>query len=133
MSEPQQNKKVLVYGTLRPGNAAFDIFDLAEQTNHIGSVRIPGSMYHLGGFPGVKLDGAEPGVVCDVLEILNPDVMTSLDRYEGYHEDRPEHSLYLKREVDTAEFGSCMIYEYNNEIGGRPKMEDGDWNKRSIG
>ena len=133
MSAPQQNKKVLVYGTLRPGNRAYSLFELDEQTQHLGTVRIPGSMYHLGGFPGVKLDGSQPGVVCDVLEILNPDVMSLLDHYEGYNEDNPRASLYIRREVDTPEFGPCLVYEFNNDVQQRPKMEDGDWNRRATG
>lgn len=123
--------KILVYGTLRVGQGAYQTFGLNKSTTHLGQVRIPGSMYHLGGFPGVVLDGNEEGVLCDVLEITDeaavPDVVRRLDAYEGYREHSPDNSLYLRREVAAGEFGQASIYEINRAMDGRPRIDGGDW------
>lgn len=128
--------KILVYGTLRVGQGAYQTFGLHNSTTHLGQVRIPGSMYHLGGFPGVVLDGNEEGVLCDVLEITDaaavPDVVRSLDAYEGYREESPDNSLYLRREVAAGEFGQASIYEINRDMCGRPRIDGGDWVQRDA-
>lgn len=125
--------RILVYGTLRVGQGAYFAFGLNKSTTHLGQVRVPGSMYHLGGFPGVKLDGNPDGVLCDVLEITDnqavPDVLSRLDGYEGYREDSPDNSLYLREYFDTGEFGSGIIYEINRDVDGYSRIESGDWVK----
>lgn len=128
--------KILVYGTLRVGQGAYQTFGLDKSTVHLGQVRIPGSMYHLGGFPGVVLDDNEEGVVCDVLEITDaaavPDVVSRLDAYEGYRVGTPHNSLYLRREVAAGEFGQASIYEINRDMDGRPRITGGDWMERDA-
>lgn len=121
---------ILVYGTLRPGCGAYEMFGLDESTVHVATVRIPGTMYDLGRFPGIKLDGNPDGFVCDVLEVLDPDVISRLDRYEGYHEEYPNGSLYIRREITIDGFDDPVyIYEYNDHIGGRKLKEGGDWKR----
>lgn len=92
-------------------------------------------MFHLGGFPGVTLDGNEEGVVCDVLEITDPkaapEVLRQLDGYEGYHEETPDNSLYLRKNVEVAEFGPAMIYEINRDTSAYPRVAGGDWNRQN--
>lgn len=84
-------------------------------------------MYHLGGFPGIKLDGNPDGFVGDILELTDPDVLQQLDGYEGYNPEKPEHSLYLRRLIEIPGHGEVMIYEYNDRIAGRARVEGGDW------
>jgi gamma-glutamylcyclotransferase (GGCT)/AIG2-like uncharacterized protein YtfP len=130
------SNKILVYGTLRVGQGAYHTFGLNYSTTHLGQVRIPGSMYHLGGFPGVVLDGNEEGVLCDVLEITDaaaaPEVVRRLDAYEGYRTDSPDNSLYLRREVTAGEFGQASIYEINRNMDERPRINGGDWLARDA-
>jgi len=118
---------VLVYGTLRPGHGAYQAFDLAHQSEHLQTVRVEGTMYDLGSFPGVKLDGNPDGFVCDLLKITNPDVLRRLDAYEGYRPDFPNNSLYLRQTVEVADIGAAYIYEYNDSVGARPRVSSGDW------
>ena len=123
--------RFLVYGTLRVGQGAYYSFGLDDKTTHLGQVRVPGSIYHMGGFPGLVLDGDEEGVLCDVLEVADEDavadVLYALDGYEGYRKDIPANSLYLRRVVKTPEFGPAWVYEINCGVGGRPRIEGGDW------
>lgn len=93
-----------VYGTLRPGKA--EIY------------RVVGSLYDLGWFPGIKLDGANE-VICERIEITDWD---AVDRYEGFMPSEPENSLYIRRP-----FMDGFIYEYNQEAHRAQRVVTGDW------
>lgn len=102
--------QVLVYGTLRP----------FTNTN---IVRIPGHLYDLGSFPGLKLDNSsETMVTCEVIEV-NDNELERLDLYEGYRPTDPDNSLYIRRQLDWGPF----IYEYNREHLTYDKVVSGDW------
>lgn len=94
-------------------------------------------MYHLGGFPGVVLDGNEEGVVIDVLEVTADGpaaefLVDRLDGYEGYNPNNHDNSLYLRKVIDTADFGEVSIYEYNRQTEGRHRIPGGDWNNNNA-
>ena len=97
---------VYVYGTLRPG------------TNP--TIRIEGTMYSVGSFPGVKLGGngsfAAERVAAASLAVL--------DAYEGYDPTSGDLSsnLYVRRR-----FRDGWIYEYNQEVAGLQEVSGGDW------
>lgn len=95
---------VYVYGTLRPGWSE--------------PVRIPGQIFDLGRFPGLRMD--LPGeVVCEKVEIED---LASVDRYEGYRPDDEPGSLYIRRP-----FRDGWIYEFSRSIDGYEPIESGDW------
>lgn len=133
--EPQPTR-VLVYGTLRVDQGAYYAFDLKAQTKHIGTVRIPGTIYDLGAFPGVRLDGDDSGVVCDVLEVADEAAVESiierLDRYEGCRPDNPGNSLYTREVVEVTDIGPCFIYEINRDTAKYRRIESGDWLQRAT-
>lgn len=95
-----------VYGTLRP--------DKGE------TVKVKGKMYDLGWFPGVILGGDED-VVCEKIEV---DDWGSIDYYEGFYENNPEGSLYLR-----VPFEDGFIYEFNQKINdpNAQHVPSGDW------
>lgn len=95
---------VYVYGTLRPG--------LKETRT------IKGTMFDLGAFPGVKLDG--DGVV--VVEKITTEKLKAFDLYEGFDERHPDTSLYLR-----VPFEDGWIYVINGPVRGAPVVENGDW------
>lgn len=102
--------KVLVYGTLRPG--------LGE------TVQVPGKLYDLGWYPGIKLgDDPDTSVTCEVIEVDNVR-LEKLDSYEGYVPSSPEQSLYLRTYLD--QFGA-WIYVYNSSVDNYEAIESGDW------
>lgn len=95
-----------VYGTLRPGG---------EDT-----VRIPGKLYDLGWFPGLKLEWeSEDTVVCERIEV---DDWGAVDRYEGYNPDHSDTSLYIRRP-----YMDGYIYEYNQQFNPVKRVMSGDW------
>lgn len=100
---------VYVYGTLRTGRRD----ELVE---------IKGAMYDLGSFPGVKLyDGCNTVVKCERL-VVDDEKLAGFDRYEGYRENDPEHSLYIRRPILDG-----YIYEYNHDVKPERLIEHGDW------
>jgi gamma-glutamylcyclotransferase (GGCT)/AIG2-like uncharacterized protein YtfP len=115
--------QVLVYGTLRPGTAP--------------TVTIPGVMFNLGSYPGIKLEEAASAAVgstlgqhtftAEIVEVSD-EVLARLDQYEGYYEDAPEASLYIRRRYVDVENGvDAWIYEYNNDFDPDRRVECGDW------
>lgn len=99
-----------VYGTLRTGKAAAQI--------------LKGKMYDLGWFPGVILGGPDD-IVAERIEVND---ISRIDRYEGYREDDPEGSLYIR-----VPFKDGYIYEYNRGVEEEPVIESGDWLEHNNG
>jgi gamma-glutamylcyclotransferase (GGCT)/AIG2-like uncharacterized protein YtfP len=93
-----------VYGTLRPGNSQ--------------PIKVPGSMYDLGWFPGVKLGGTTEFLA----EKIEVEDISAVDGYEGYNPDEPEMSLYIRRP-----FLDGFIYEFNREVSEDKRVVSGDW------
>ena len=110
--------QVLTYGTLRPF------------TNE-NIVRVPGQLYDLGAFPGIKLDNSSNTVVtCELIEVTDEE-LERLDRYEGYRPSDPDNSLYIRRKLDWGPF----IYEYNDPFGNLSEkgiVPSGDWSDVST-
>jgi gamma-glutamylcyclotransferase (GGCT)/AIG2-like uncharacterized protein YtfP len=130
MISHQAIQHLLVYGTLRVGQGAYRGFHLADTTDHVATVQIPGKMYHFGGFPGIRLD--EQGVIIgDLLKMHDPEtLMPQMDRYEGVP------SLYTREIVDVivpSEVGEepaqvkAFVYQYNGNPNNKLVIESGDW------
>ena len=100
---------LLVYGTLRPGGTA--------------AVLVPGTLYDLGSFPGIKLEDGETEsfVTCERITVDDA-TLRRLDQYEGYDPDRPDGSLYLR-----VPYGDDQIYVYNRDLSSQPVVQSGDW------
>lgn len=112
-----------VYGTLRTGKGP--------------TVRIPGVMYDLGWFPGVKLDRSTnigPTFVAERTEVGDKE-LELFDKYEGYRPDDPEGSLYVRVPIfeREAEYFRGWIYEYNRPVPDNSVIEGGDWGRHKEG
>lgn len=97
-----------VYGTLRPGDTE--------------PVKVPGVLYDIGWFPGIKLYGDEEDnsyVVCEKIEVKDWD---AVDRYEGCFPDDPASSLYIRRP-----YLDGFIYEFNHTVHDHKMIPSGDW------
>lgn len=105
---------VFTYGTLRPPVA--------------NPLQVVGSMYNLGWYPGVRLDGHNSRTfIVEPIEVDDDDLLR-LDYYEGYDEDHPETSLYLRKEVLTVDGTKGWIYEYNTpDLDPVRLIQSGDW------
>lgn len=112
---------VTVYGTLRKGFRAHANF--MTGCEHLGTIKVPGIMFSLGGFPGVRLNHVDRQFVAEVYRMPddNKALIKALDDYEA------EGYLY-NRVIIPTEFGDSWIYEYNNAPQG-DYIED--WSKAS--
>lgn len=98
---------VLVYGTLRPGSG--------------NTVKIKGELRNIGWFPGLDIN-ADGEVVCERIENVDDEKLAAFDRYEGYSEENPSNSLYIRTKV-----GEDWVYVYNSSMEGKELVPDGDW------
>lgn len=113
---------VFVYGTLRVGQGAYRGYKLDTGTDHIGTFDHPGTIFSLGGFPGVRLNG-DGRFVGDLLRLHRPEAqLAALDQYEG------EGSLYHRRVIYVGpDKVPAYAYEYNGPS--RTPIDGGDWIK----
>lgn len=112
MADGNSLHRVYVYGTLRPGGPE--------------TVMVPGRLYSLGSFPGIVLESpSDEGsfVTCEVVEV-DDERLASLDMYEGYRENDPKGSLYLRKPYLD---GFIYVYNYPDHLREDRLIKDGDW------
>lgn len=100
---------VFVYGTLRPGK-------------NERLFTVPGLMFDLGWFPGVTLDPDTPDArfIAEVVQVDDAG-LSGFDSYEGYHEESPDSSLYLRKRI-TVDGVDGWIYVYNQGFDGYDRV-----------
>lgn len=112
--------KFFVYGTLKKGGRFSRVWPDGAKCK---KATVKGSLYNMGWFPTIRL--AREGEACDtvdgeVWEVPDDEhihVLRELDRIEGYREDRPQDSLFLRKEVSvTTDDGDevATVYEMRN-------------------
>jgi gamma-glutamylcyclotransferase (GGCT)/AIG2-like uncharacterized protein YtfP len=123
-----EERLFFVYGTLRQGDDN-DITRLSPAPRFIGAAQIRGTMYHLGGYPGVMLDG-QSSIVGEVYAV-RPALEAKLDAIESEYPAQSDE--YAKREIDVHLQGCiqrCHVYEINPAyVVGKPMIASGDWVK----
>ncbi|RYF74398.1 MAG: gamma-glutamylcyclotransferase [Comamonadaceae bacterium] len=125
-SEAPALRHVFVYGTLRAGGSN-DINRLRPEPCFIGSATIMGTLYDLGPYPGLRLDGIDrvEGEIYAVTEC----VVRTLDALEEVRSD--DSGEYVARTVDVALDGRilrCLLYEIHpSRILDRASIRGGDW------
>jgi gamma-glutamylcyclotransferase (GGCT)/AIG2-like uncharacterized protein YtfP len=97
---------VFVYGTLKSGEANNNVLRNVD-AKLLGNAFIPGTLYDLGPYPGVRLEGA--GVVYGELWQVEGDGIRALDRLEG-------HPTFYHRKPVVSSEGPCEVYEINKEF-----------------
>lgn len=102
--------RVYVYGTLMTGEG--------ERAS------VPGLLYDLGWYPGIKLLKDEPDApqVRAEVRLVDDKQLERFDAYEGYYPDQESSSLYVRRP-----FRDGFIYEYNRTPKDEQRIESGDW------
>ena len=127
--QPQVQRYVFVYGTLRKGQER-DINHLRPAPLFIGNAQVKGTLYNLGSYPGLHLTGDQP-VQGEVYQIT-PELERQLDEIE---EVWPEpNGEYVRREVAVqcaATVLTCLVYEVAQaHTKGKLVIASGDWLKR---
>jgi len=116
-------EKLFVYGTLRRKDP--------KPSNFIAMAKMSGKLYHLGGFPGAKeSDNPEDLIVGEIYNI-SPSQLANFDRYEGYDEENPENSFYVREKVtvkmDDGSEDEVWVYMFNESVNGKKQITSGDW------
>jgi gamma-glutamylcyclotransferase (GGCT)/AIG2-like uncharacterized protein YtfP len=119
-------KKVLVYGSLKKGFGNHDAF--LSTATLLGTTKIPGKMYSLGAYPGVRLD--EPGEIhCEVYSV-DSKTLQRLDQLEGFRTvggsnfyDRIPVRFTMEGESQVGD-----VYEINKHyINDKKPVPSGNW------
>lgn len=125
---------VFVYGTLKRGFGNHPVIRDGTHTRLIGRASIPGRMISCGFFPGLLEPETDTDEVFgELYAIKDASVWSGLDRLEGYREDDPENSMYIRKVVvlnqqELLEPGSKVYtYYWNRDVGNRPIIESGEW------
>ena len=115
---------VFVYGSLRRGSVGAMSVRFPEAT-YVAAGKVRGSLYDLGEYPGLVLDGEASFVTGEVYEV-NDDTLSRLDTFELT-------SDYRRKRVEV-EHGSertdCWIYVPERDAGffrDRALIASGDW------
>lgn len=129
---------VLVYGTLRPGDANYDYF-IKEYRHTVRTVLLSGfALYGGDAFPYIVPD--ETGiVVCDLIDFHTEDydeALRGLDFLEGYrgvgdsgnHYDRTEVTVNIPGQGDVQAYVYvASVRTARRVVGFLPRVEHGDW------
>ncbi|MFN3377414.1 MAG: gamma-glutamylcyclotransferase [Burkholderiaceae bacterium] len=120
------SRYVFVYGTLRRGGAN-DITRLQPAPTWVGATSVQGVLYHLGAYPGLRLQG--DGRVCGEVYRITPPLEVVLDRIEGITPAPGDE--YAKRELLVEVAGrcvQCLVYEVASwRCATAPRIASGDW------
>jgi gamma-glutamylcyclotransferase (GGCT)/AIG2-like uncharacterized protein YtfP len=118
---------VAVYGSLRQG---FGNHGLLSGSDFLGEFTTEPkyTMYSLGGFPAVVVDG-DTALKVEVYSVT-PDVKKDLDGLEGYVPGRKDN-FYDAIEIETP-YGNATMYVMDGEsrqnyLAGRNIVASGDW------
>jgi len=126
-------RHILLYGSLRRGEANCAALGLAEALRFVRGVRFAGRMYDLGDYPAVVPGDGE--VVGELFEVADAAVIERLDAFEAYRpgDSAPYDaagdtgSLYL-RKVIGCEGVTAFVYLYNGPAADlRTPVPSGDW------
>ena len=120
------DRHVFVYGTLRSGDDN-DITRLQPPARYVGMAQTPGTMHHLGRYPGVLLGGI--GTIVGEVYAISADLERVLDEIEELYPQQTNE--YFKRHITVAVDGNpvdCIVYEINPDyVLGKPVIASGDW------
>ena len=112
--------KLFVYGTLKRGLHNHGVLGNSE---YLGSATTMGAIYHLGGFPGYKLEGRDE-IHGELYEVSDELTWNRLDRLEG----RPY--LYDRHEKDVRYEGgevAAQIYVFQRDVPESSRIASGRW------
>jgi gamma-glutamylcyclotransferase (GGCT)/AIG2-like uncharacterized protein YtfP len=126
---------LVVYGTLRSGTGWRERLGVADLVESVGPCTLAGSLFELGWYPGLVLDGAGP-VAAEALRLLDPSALDAFDRFEGYDPIRPDEGEYRRLVVrieleddgvDRRPAADAWVYELRVAPTDRPRVVGGDW------
>jgi len=109
---------LFVYGLFRDSGKS-----LLKDATYCGRTTIEGRIYYVNEFyPGFVRDKGHK--TWGDVYLINPDIFTDLDEYEG--------DEYKRTKIVTDSDIECWIYEYKFDVSGFKEIKSGDWMLRKI-
>lgn len=123
---------LFVYGTLRKGYDSPVKEQVDAGMEWIGQAKVKAVLYDMGTFPGAVKSSGMSEVLGDVYQVNDPKVIFNiLDRYEGYRENDPENSEYIRVktnvQMNNGKKLSVWIYWCNLDLEGKPVIKNKDY------
>ena len=87
------------------------------------------TLVDLGSYPGLYENG-NTSVNMEVYEV-DDHTLAELDNLEGFNEDNPFMSMYLKTTIETP-FGEAIGYIYNTPLNKQEIVKSGDWKEHLM-
>jgi gamma-glutamylcyclotransferase (GGCT)/AIG2-like uncharacterized protein YtfP len=128
---PSVNELVFFYGTLMAGFDRRRRAGIDDRLRYIGRGAIAGALFDLGLYPALVAasDGRVWGEVYEMTDA--PVVLAALDEIEGYRQDDPDSSLYLRAQTEVtlpdASRANAWVYFYNAPLGKAARIPSGDY------
>jgi len=121
-----------VYGTLMPGAGGLLeplLAALPCRVEWLGACSIPGALYALDGYPGLKTDeaGTTAGMLCRISGDHQA-AFAELDAYENFNPEQPQDGEYQRVALPllTPRI-TAWVYHYRGSVAERLKIASGDW------
>lgn len=125
--------RVFFYGTLLTGFSRRPRAGLDGKLTFVARGSIQATLFDLGLYPAA-IPSQEGRVFGEVHEMHNPtEVLAVLDHIEGYRQDEPDRSLYVRVEtpvtLDDGRTEAAWVYFYNAPLGKAERILSGDYLK----
>jgi len=110
---------LFAYGTLKSGLRPPELAAIMEKLKPLGGGIVHGTLYNLGKYPGLRLEGADE-ISGEVFAFYDASVLTDLDAYEGCDSRKPSDSLFVRKQCLVRQENEdkdllCWVYEYNRQ------------------
>jgi gamma-glutamylcyclotransferase (GGCT)/AIG2-like uncharacterized protein YtfP len=122
---------VFFYGTLMAGFDRRRRAGIDDKLRYIGRGSIQGALFDLGIYPAA-VPSPDGDIWGEVYDMSDPTpVLEALDDIEGYRDDDPDRSLYMRKQVEvTLPDGTrahAWVYFYNAPLGQAQRITSGDY------
>lgn len=125
--------RVFFYGTLLTGFSRRPRAGLDGKLTFVACGSIQATLFDLGLYPAA-VPSQDGRVFGEVHEMHNPaEVLAVLDHIEGYRQDEPDRSLYIRVKtpvtLDDGRIEPAWVYYYNAPLGKAERIPSGDYLK----